>query len=92
MATKAGKTVSGEDTVLKDIRGGKAAVVIISREASDRSKKTFHDKCSFYEVPIFEWGTKEELGRYLGKVNRTVAAVTDLGFGEGIIKLFREES
>ncbi len=92
MATKAGKTVSGEDTVLQSIRSGEAAVVVISSEASDRSKKTFNDKCGFYDVPLFIWGTKEELGRYLGKDSRTVAAVTDEGLGKKIVELFREGS
>lgn len=91
MATKAGKTVSGEDTVLDSIRSGKARAVIISHEASKRSNKTFSDKCSYYKVPLFAWGTKEELGKYLGKSTRTVAAVTDEGFGKGLLKLFRED-
>ncbi len=92
MATKAGKTVSGEDTVLQSIRSGEAAVVVISSEASERSKKTFNDKCSFYGVPLFTWGTKENLGRFLGKESRTVAAVTDEGLGRKITEIFREGS
>ena len=92
LATKAGKTVSGGDTVLQKIRDRKACVVIVSTEASDRTKKTFKDKCSYYNIPYTENYTKEELGRYLGTEERTVAAVTDKGIGEEIIKLlFREE-
>jgi len=92
LATKAGKTVSGGETVLQYVRDRKACVVIVSHEASDRTKKTFRDKCSYYHVPYTENFTKEELGRHLGTGERTVAAVTDKGFGEGIIKLlFRED-
>ncbi len=90
MATRAGRTKSGEDTVLQSIRSGEAALVIISSEASDRSRKTFCDKCGSYGVPIITWGTKEELGKYLGKQSRTVAAVTDQGFGKKILELFQE--
>ncbi len=92
MATKAGRTVSGEDTVLNSIRSGEAALVIVSAEASDRSRKTFSDKCGSYGVPLIIWGTKEELGKHLGKATRTVAAVTDEGFGKKIEQLFREGS
>ena len=92
LATKAGKTVSGGETVLQYIRDRKAYVVIVSTEASDRTKKTFKDKCSYYHVPYTENFSREELGKCLGTAERTVAAVTDKGFGEEIIKLlFREE-
>ena len=92
LATKAGKTVSGGETVLQKIKERKAYVVIVSTEASDRTKKTFRDKCSYYHVPYKECFSREELGKHLGLAERTVAAVVDKGFGEGIIKLlFREE-
>ncbi len=90
MATRAGKTVSGEDTVLQSIRNGTAFLVIVSHEASDRSKKTFNDKCTYYDVPLVSLGSKEELGRHLGKPSRTVAAVTDEGLGRSIYKLLKE--
>ena len=91
LAAKAGKVVSGEENVLNSIRGGKAFAVMISSEASLRSRKTFGDKCSYYRVPLFEWGTKEETGRCIGKDSRTVFCITDRNFGEEIIKLLREE-
>ncbi|MBQ9550329.1 MAG: ribosomal L7Ae/L30e/S12e/Gadd45 family protein [Lachnospiraceae bacterium] len=90
MATKAGKTVSGEDTVLQSIRSGTAYVVIVSREASERSKKTFKDKCTYYGVPCVLLGSKEELGRHLGKISRTVAAITDEGLGRSFYKLLED--
>ncbi len=91
LAAKAGKVVSGEENVLNSIRGQKAWVVIISNEASARSRKTFGDKCSYYHVPLYEWGTKEELGRNIGKDLRTVVCITDRNFGEQMNKLLREE-
>ena len=92
LATKAGKTVGGGDTVLQYVRARRAFAVIVSCEASDRTKKTFKDKCSYYHIPYTECFTKEELGKHMGTAERTVAAVTDRGFGEGIIKLlFRED-
>ena len=35
------------------------------------------DKCSFYEVPIYTLGTKEMLGKAIGKEMRASLAVTD---------------
>ena len=87
IAVKAGKTVSGEDSVLKNIRSAKAKLVLLSSEASERTKGTFRDKCSHYRVPLYELGTKEELGRILGKGVRTVVCILDENLAEGIEKL-----
>ena len=39
IATKAGKTVSSEFSTEKAVRSGQAAVVVVSEEASDNTKK-----------------------------------------------------
>ena len=91
LATKAGKTVRGEETVLKNIRSAKAYVVIISLEASDGTKKKFKDKCSYYGIPYIEAFSRKELGELLGKEQGTSAAVIDKGFGEAILKAFSRE-
>lgn len=41
MAMRAGKLVTGDDTVLKSIRQGKAHLVIVAGDASDNTKKNF---------------------------------------------------
>lgn len=84
LATKAGKTVSGELTVEKTVKAGKAYLVIMAENASDHTKKKFSNMCTFYEIPIFEFGTKEELGHYIGKEFRATLAVTDEGFSNTI--------
>ena len=48
--------------------------------ASANTKKNFRDMCSFYKVPYFEYGTKEELGHAMGKEMRASLAVIDDGF------------
>ena len=41
LATKAGKTVSGEFSTEKAVKTGKAWLVIVSEEASDNTRKMF---------------------------------------------------
>lgn len=41
LATRAGKTASGEFMTEKAIKSGKAYLVIVSEEASDNTKKMF---------------------------------------------------
>ena len=67
LAMKAGKVVSGEFSVEKCIKSGKARLVIIASDASENTKKKFEDKCKFYHVPILIYSTKEDLGMILGK-------------------------
>lgn len=56
LATKAGKTVSGEFSTERAVKSGKACMVIVSEEASDNTKKKFANMCTYYQVPIwFFW-------------------------------------
>ena len=84
LATKAGKTASGEFMTEKAVKSGTAWLVIVSEEASDNTKKMFTNMCRFYEVPLHIFGTKEELGNSMGKEFRASAAVTDPGFAKAI--------
>lgn len=86
LAVRAGKVVSGEFAVENAIKEGKAWLVIVTEDASDNTKKKFRDKCSFYEVPIAVYGTKETLGHAIGKEMRASLAITDKGFAENILK------
>ena len=55
-------------------------------------KKKFTNMCSFYEVPLYFYGTMTELGHSMGKEFRASIAVTDEGFARNIInKLECEE-
>ncbi len=88
LAAKAGKTVSGETAVLNAVRSGSAYVVIISTDASDNTRKKFSDKCSYYGIPWYIYGTKEGIAHAIGKELRSVAAVCDPNLGDRIrIKL-----
>ena len=62
MATKAGKTVSGEFATEKAVKTGKAFLVIVSEAASDNTRKMFRNMCSYYHVQMYVYGTKEALG------------------------------
>ncbi len=90
LATRARKSVSGEFSTEKAVKAFEAELVIVAEDASDNTKKLFHDKCSFYEVPCYVFGTKEELGHAMGKEMRASLAVTDFGFAQSICKLLDE--
>ena len=51
LATKAGKTVSGEFSTEKALKDGKAAMVIVAEDASENTKKHFSAMCSYRNIP-----------------------------------------
>ena len=88
LATKAGRTVSGEFSTEKSVKTGKGFLVIVAEDASENTKKKFRNMCEFYEVPIYFLSDKESLGRAMGKEFRASLAVLDEGFAKGIQKQF----
>lgn len=91
LATKAGKTASGEFSTEKEVKCGNAHLVIVAADASENTKKKFQNMCEFYEVPIYFYGDKDTLGHAMGKELRASLAVTDAGFAKGIIRHFNVE-
>lgn len=91
LATKAGKTASGEFCTEKEVKTGMAELVIVAEDASANTKKKFENMCDFYEVPIYFYGDKDTLGHAMGKEFRATLAVTDAGFAKGIKKHLETE-
>ena len=86
LATKAGKAKSGEFSTEKAVKSGQASLVIVSRDASENTKKMFRNMCTYYEVPLYFFGEKETLGHAMGKEFRASLAVLDEGFAKAIGK------
>lgn len=86
LATKAGKTVSGEFMTEKAVKEGSACLAIVAGDASDNTKKKFQNMCDFYKVPVYFYGDKDTLGHAMGKEFRASLAVTDAGFAKGIME------
>ena len=90
LAAKGRNLVSGEFSTEKAVKSGAAALVIVSSEASDNTRKMFTNMCTFYKTPIHFYGSKEALGKAIGKEMRASVAVTDQGMAENIIKRLEE--
>jgi len=90
LATKAGRTVSGEFMTEKEVKSGRAALAIVAIDASENTKKKFRNMCEYYEVPLCFYGNKEKLGHAIGKEFRASLAILDEGFAKGIQKHINE--
>ena len=91
IAMRGRNLVSGEFQTLEAVKNGSAILVIIAEDASDNTRKLFFDKSSFYEIPVIIYGTKESLGRAIGKDQRSSLGVCDAGLADAIIKQLEEK-
>lgn len=86
IATKAGKTVTGEFSTEKAVKEGKARLVVVAADASENTKKKFQNMCGYYHVTMKVFSDKSSLGNACGKEFRASLAVTDAGLADTIEK------
>ena len=91
IAAKSGNVVSGEFSTEKAVKTGRAFLVIVSEEASDNTKKMFTNMTDFYEVPIYFYGSKEELASAIGKEFRASLAITDENLANAVESKLKNE-
>lgn len=84
IAAKSGNVVSGEFSTEKAVKSGQAYLVIVSAEASENTKKSFFNMTDFYHVPCYCYGSKENLGRCIGKEFRASLAVVDENLAKAV--------
>ena len=87
LANRARKIISGEELSLKEIRSGKAKLVLLSKDASTNTVKKITDKCRSYNVPFRMIENREVLGHAIGKEARVVVAILDGGFAKKLLTL-----
>ena len=91
LAMKSGNLVSGGFATEKALKDYKAKVVIAADDLSENSRKKYDQMCEYYHVPMFYYGTKEELGHAIGKEYRAVLAIVDQGLAKAVIQSINQE-
>ena len=86
LATRASAVSSGEFMTEKAVKEGRARLVIVGTDASDNTKNMFRNMCEYYKVPMEIYGTKEELGHWIGKAYRASICILDEGFAKAVLK------
>ena len=86
LAKKAGKLKGGEYCVETEVKKGRAKLVIVAEDASDNTKKSYTDMCSFKKVPLIFYGNKDSLGKCIGCEERAAVVLTDEGFANAVNK------
>ena len=87
LAMRSGNLVSGDDTTLRDLKKMRLSLIILADDASANTKKLFTDKSCYRNIAFRQFGTKEELGRSIGKSPRAVLGIKDKKMSDQILIL-----
>lgn len=87
LATKAGKIVAGTDACIQEIEKRNVKLLILAVDASDRTKNTFKEKCKEFNINIYEKLTINEISNSVGKSNKAVLGIKDIGFAKAMNKI-----
>ena len=83
---RAGKLVTGEDLITKNLKNNKIKLLVIAEDCGVNTKKKLTDKANFYNVQCIEFSTIENISIAIGRDNRVAVGITDDGF----IKKFKQ--
>lgn len=87
IAQRAGKIVSGENTLISKGNFHKYTLLIIACDASPAVQKRFTSKAGNNNIDHLLFGNKESLGKAIGKSPRTVLALADRNISQKIMEL-----
>ncbi len=88
LAARARKIAYGADSVKLQIAKNKVRLLIISEEASERTKKDFIELSDKNKIHKIVAGNIEELSKTIGKSNKAVIGILDKELANGIIKIY----
>ena len=84
LARRAGKVITGDESCMKALRGGKARLIIVAADASDNTRKKYADKCAHYNTKLIIVSDRASIGGAIGRAEQVVIAIEDEGFASGI--------
>lgn len=89
LAMKAGRIQSGDFAVERLVRSGQARLVLLDAGVSENTREKY---CAICKTHCVELLYVDELGRWIGKPGRMIAAVTDVNFQNMIKRAFAQQT
>lgn len=87
ISARAGKIVYGTDSCIDAIKKQKVKLLIVSNDASEKTKKNFKYYTQKYNIKICFFETVENLSKSIGKKNKVVIGILDENLAEEIEKI-----
>ncbi|MEW8977289.1 MAG: ribosomal L7Ae/L30e/S12e/Gadd45 family protein [Symbiobacterium sp.] len=91
LCQRARKLVSGDLAAEQALRRGRADLVLLATDASERTRAKFAHLAAQAGVPCYFVGTRAELGGAVGKAGRAVIVVQSRDFTRGMIGILQRE-
>ena len=86
IAQRAGAVVKGTDATRRGLRQGEVRLVIVAEDGSATQKKKVIPLAGARDVDVRMLGTRDELGRAVGRGPLTVVGITQPGFEKELRK------
>lgn len=87
LAMKAGKIVFGTEACITDINKKKVKLLLIAKDAAERTKTNFRNICEENNIPIYEILQIEDISRAIGKDNKAVIGIKDINFSKAMLEM-----
>ena len=84
LCQKAGRLLSGDMQIRDGLKKKKGCLFLIAADSSEQTRKTYIGMAEAIRIPWLIIGSKEELGRAIGKGQRTAVLITDAGFAKAV--------
>ncbi len=91
LAYRAKKVTIGFDFISQQARQGAVSLIVLASDCSDGTAKSYKNKCQYYQIPCIRYGTRETIGKSVGKQNISAIAICDEGFAALVLKKFGGE-
>lgn len=91
LCQRAGKAASGDFAAEQALKKGKADLLILADDASERTQEKFLNLATRGRIPCYRVGTRDELGAALGKEHRAAVVIQSRDFTKGIVGALQKE-
>ena len=86
LAKRSRHLIFGTDQVIKTLQSKNGQLIVLAKDASNGTKDKIIKKAFFYNVPVLDIYTSEEISNATGHRNPIVSIIDDPGFAEAILK------
>ena len=86
LASKAGKIVSGSDAVEEMIIKKKVFLIIIAKDASQKTAERFKRIAKENNIQSYIYGNIDDNSKAIGKKNKAIIAIKDKNFSDAICR------
>ena len=83
---RARKIDVGTEKIYAGIKKNKYQLVVLAKDAQDKTREKIERLTTAYHVPLINLGTKEQLAAAIGKELTVAIAIKDKGFSDALNK------